>query len=89
MCPINTVNRSVSPFVVGDNFGDSWYELGFSSFRSLDPSLLARSTGGKETEKSLDWTVWRERNIVAFDNEIFSAHRMKHSFICSLWYWSC
>ena len=25
---------------------------------------------------------------MAFDNEVFSAHRMKRSFICSLWYWS-
>ena len=39
---------------MGDNFGDSWYGLGFSSFRSLDPSFLARSTGGKETENFLE-----------------------------------
>ena len=39
---------------MGDNFGDSWYGMGFSSFRSLDPSLLASSTGGKELEKSLE-----------------------------------
>ena len=36
----------------------------------------------------LFWIVWRERNRVPFDNEVFSAHRMKRSFICSLWYWS-
>ena len=39
---------------MGDNFGDSWYELRFSSYCSLDPSHLARSKGGKETEKSLE-----------------------------------
>ena len=25
---------------------------------------------------------------MTFDNEIFSAHRMKRSFICGLWSWS-
>ena len=39
---------------MGDHFGDSWYGLGFSSYHSLDPSLLARSTGGKEREKGLE-----------------------------------
>ena len=39
---------------MGDNFGNGWYELGFSSYHSLDPSLLARSKGGKEIEKSLE-----------------------------------
>ena len=50
---------------------------------------------GKKREKvwrpaplCLFWIVWRERNSVAFDNEIFSAHRMKLLFICSIWYWS-
>ena len=39
---------------MGDHFGDNWYGVCFSYFRSPDPSLLARSTGGKETEKSLE-----------------------------------
>ena len=36
----------------------------------------------------LFWTVWRERNRVAFDIEVFSALRLKGSFICNLWSWS-
>ena len=36
----------------------------------------------------LFWTAWREMNRMTFDNEIFSAHRMKSSFICNLWSWS-
>ena len=31
---------SVGPFVVGDHFGDNLYRVGFSSFRSPDPSLF-------------------------------------------------
>ena len=37
-----------------DHFGDGWYGLGFSLFRSTDPYLLARSTGRKETETSVE-----------------------------------
>ena len=36
----------------------------------------------------LFWTIWRERKRVAFDNEVFSAHRLKRSFICNFWSWS-
>ena len=31
--------------------------------------------------------MWKERNRIAFDNEGFSVHRLKYSFVCSLWYW--
>ena len=31
----------------------------------------------------LVWTVWRERNRVAFDNEAFFAYRLKSYFICN------
>ena len=33
----------------------------------------------------LFWTVWRERNRVAFDYEAFSTYRLKSSFICNFW----
>ena len=36
----------------------------------------------------LFWTVWIERNRVAFDNEIPSASRMKSSFLLTLWSWA-
>ena len=36
----------------------------------------------------LFWTMWCERNRVAFDNEVFSAYRLKKSFICNFWSWS-
>ena len=71
---------------MGDNFGDSWYELGFSSYRSSDPSLLVGKKRKKDWRAAplcLFWTVWGERNRVTFDNEIFFAYKMKRSFICS------
>ena len=36
----------------------------------------------------LFWIVWCERNRVTFDNEAFSAYRLKNSFICNFWSWS-
>ena len=66
---------------MGDNFGDSWYGLGFSSFRSPDPFSWQEARVGKKrkifwraTPLCFFWTVWCERNRVAFDNEIVSAH---------------
>ena len=29
-----------------------------------------------------------ERNRIAFDNEDFSIHRLKNSFVCNLWLWT-
>ena len=37
---------------------------------------------------SIFWSIWRERNYIAFENNDFSAQRMKASFICNLWSWS-
>ena len=37
---------------------------------------------------SICWTIWREKNYIAFENKDFSAQMMKTSFICNLWSWS-
>ena len=34
----------------------------------------------------LFWTLWLERNMVAFENEAFGANRMKVSFLSDLWF---
>ena len=36
----------------------------------------------------LFWSIWRERNRIAFDDERCSVHRLKASFVFSLWSWS-
>ena len=36
----------------------------------------------------LFWAVWMEKNRIAFDNEDFSVHRLKNSFVCNLWVWT-
>ena len=36
----------------------------------------------------LFWMVWKERNRITFDNEELSIHRMKNSFVCSVWSWT-
>ena len=42
---------SVGPLVVGDHFGDSWYGLGFSIFRSTDPYIWQGAWVGKKQKK--------------------------------------
>ena len=34
------------------------------------------------------WAVWKERNMIAFDNKELSIHRLKNSFVCNLWLWT-
>ena len=34
---------------------------------------------------TLFWTIWRERNIIAFENRELSAQRMKALFLCNYW----
>ena len=34
------------------------------------------------------WAVWKERNMITFDNEELSMHRLKNSFVCNLWSWT-
>ena len=33
------------------------------------------------------WLVWKERNLLAFGNEVLSLQKLKHSFVCNLWSW--
>ena len=36
----------------------------------------------------LFWNLWKERNRVTFEDEAPSAHRMKSTFLCTLWSWT-
>ena len=36
----------------------------------------------------LFWTLWKERNRAAFENEAPFAHRMKSTFLFTLWSWA-
>ena len=36
----------------------------------------------------LFWAMWKERNMITFDNEELSIYRMKNSFVCSFWSWT-
>ena len=33
------------------------------------------------------WSIWKERNRLAFGNEELSLQRLKYSFVCNLWSW--
>ncbi|RVW44551.1 Vacuolar protein sorting-associated protein 60.2 [Vitis vinifera] len=43
---------------------------------------------GKVVPLCIFWTVWKERNMLAFDNAELSVQRMKNSFVCNLWSWT-
>ena len=34
------------------------------------------------------WTIWQERNNIVFNNIVFSAQRMKSSFLYNFWSWT-
>ena len=36
----------------------------------------------------LFWTLWKERNKAAFENKTPSVHRLKSTFVCTLWSWA-
>ena len=40
------------------------------------------------TSLCLFWTLWKERNKVAFEDEAPSVHRLKSTFLCTLWSWA-
>ena len=34
------------------------------------------------------WTVWKERNRLAFRGGVLDIQKLKNSFVCSLWSWT-
>ena len=34
------------------------------------------------------WTVWKERNRLAFRGGLLAIQTLKNSFVCSLWSWA-
>ena len=44
-----------------------------------------KKKGRRAAPLYLFWTVWRERNRVAFDNAVFLEYRLKSFFICNFW----
>ena len=36
----------------------------------------------------LFWSIWKERNKIAFDNEKFFIQMIKNSFVCKFWSWT-
>ena len=34
------------------------------------------------------WTVWKERNRLAFRGSVVNVQRLKNSFVCNLWNWA-
>ena len=36
----------------------------------------------------LFWTLWQERNMVAFENRVISAQRIKVIFLSNFWSWA-
>ena len=42
----------------------------------------------KAALSNIFWAIWKERNRVVFDNDIFSPNRLKQSFILSLTSWT-
>ena len=46
-----------------------------------------RKKAWQMTPLCIFWSVWKERNLLAFGNEELSLHRLKYSFVCNLWSW--
>ena len=34
------------------------------------------------------WTVWKERNKLAFKGGVLNIQKLKNSFVCTLWSWA-
>ena len=46
-----------------------------------------RKKAWQMTPLCIFWSVWKERNLLAFGNEVLSLQKLKHSFVCNLWSW--
>ncbi|RVX19375.1 putative ribonuclease H protein [Vitis vinifera] len=72
-------------------FGISW-----TLSCTVKTTLLGWNGGfvGKRRKKAwqmaplcIFWSVWKERNRLAFGDEDLSLQRLKYSFVCNLWFW--
>ena len=72
-------------------FGISW-----TLSCTVKTTLLGWNGGfvGKRRKKAwqmaplcIFWSVWKERNRLAFGDENLSLQRLKYSFVCNLWFW--
>ena len=72
-------------------FGISW-----TLSCTMKATLLGWNGGfvGKRRKKAwqmallcIFWSVWKERNRLAFGDEDLSLQRLKYSFVCNLWSW--
>ena len=72
-------------------FGISWTLQG-----TMKTTLLGWNGGfvGKRRKKAwqmaplcIFWSVWKERNRLAFGDEDLSLQRLKYSFVCNLLFW--
>ena len=72
-----------------------WGDLGSPLLGKGDSPWLVWVLCGQQAQKSLEagsfipflGGVERKKRIM-FDNEEFSVHRLKYSFVCSLWSWT-
>ena len=46
-----------------------------------------RKKAWQMTPLCIFWSVWKERNLLAFGNEVLSLQRLKHSYVCNMWSW--
>ena len=69
-----------------------WCVVGPLFINQRDPPWVSWFFCGQEAKKGapmcLFWTVWKERNRIAFENEEFLIRRMKYSFVCNFWSWT-
>ena len=47
----------------------------------------ARKKAWQMTPLCIFWTVWKEKNMLAFGNKELSLQRLKNSFVCNLLSW--
>ena len=65
----------------------SWFAIDFKSFEIPLEEVGGKLLGRILVPLCIFWSVWKERNLLAFGNEVLSIQRLKHSFVCNLWSW--